>query len=65
MEAPEVHILIKQSWQLFGTFTFRQEEMSTGRRFKYVLCLVAQLWNFRQRLRPLGQKLAGRQDPDV
>jgi hypothetical protein len=33
MEAPEVHILIKQSWQLFGTFTFRQEEMSTGRRF--------------------------------
>jgi hypothetical protein len=33
MEAPEVHILIKQSWQLFGTFTFRQEEMSTGRPF--------------------------------
>jgi hypothetical protein len=29
MEAPEVHILIQQSWQLFGTFTFKDEVMST------------------------------------
>ncbi len=33
MEAPEVHILIQQSWQLFGTFTFKDDVMSTARRF--------------------------------
>jgi hypothetical protein len=33
MEAPEVHTLIQQSWQLFGTFTLKDDVMSTARRF--------------------------------
>ena len=42
MEVPEVHILTKQSWQLFGTFTFRQEEMSTARRFNMFFAWLRQ-----------------------
>jgi hypothetical protein len=40
MEAPEVHILIQQSWQLFGTFIFRDEVMVDSSALQYVLCLA-------------------------
>lgn len=42
MEAPEVHILTKQSWQLFGTLTFLDEEMSTRRRFNMFFAWLRQ-----------------------
>jgi hypothetical protein len=42
MEAPEVHILIQQSWQLFGTFIFRDEVMSTARRFNMFFAWLRQ-----------------------
>jgi hypothetical protein len=42
VEAPEVHILTKQSWQLFGTFTFKEEEMSTARRFNMFFAWLRQ-----------------------
>jgi hypothetical protein len=42
MEAPEVHILIQQSWQLFGTFTFKDDVMSTARRFNMFFAWLRQ-----------------------
>jgi hypothetical protein len=42
MEAPEVRILIQQSWQLFGTFTFRDDVMSTARRFNMFFAWLRQ-----------------------
>lgn len=42
MEAPEVHILIRQSWQLFGTFTFKDDVMSTARRFNMFFAWLRQ-----------------------
>ena len=42
MEAPEVHILIQQSWQLFGTFTFKDQEMSIARRFNMFFAWLRQ-----------------------
>lgn len=36
MEAPEMFILQRQAWQMFGTLTFKEEVMSNARR----LCMV-------------------------
>src|SRR5262245_65986816 len=42
VEAPAVHILIQQSWQLFGTFTFKDHEMSIARRFNMFFAWLIQ-----------------------
>ena len=42
MEASEVHILIQQSWQLFGTFTFKDDVLSTARRFNMFFASLRQ-----------------------
>jgi len=48
MESPDVHVLDKVRWQLFGTLTFRQERLPERVRLQMFFTLVRQIAKWRR-----------------